>query len=76
MTPVFKTVLRGYDRFAVDPVVAAAEEALQRRDPASVARVAQLITEFRRNPVVVLRGYDREQVDQYLAKITAELARA
>jgi len=42
----------------------------------AAARVSQLIAELRTSVVVVLRGYDREQVEQYLARVSAALSQA
>jgi len=69
----FTVVLRGYDVGAVDQLMRAGQEALMQQDPVKAAQASAAIAAFRASPVVKLRGYDREQVDAYLARITAEL---
>lgn len=58
----FAVVLRGYDRVAVDALVAAIDAAAGDRE-----RIDSVVAE-RGSPRVVLRGYDRAQVDAWLAR--------
>lgn len=58
----FDIVLRGYDRIAVDALVAAVEAAAGDRE-----RIGEAVMR-RGGPPVVLRGYDRAQVDAWLAQ--------
>lgn len=75
--PEFLTVLRGYDRTAVDELVQAGRDALRPGSLDGVRRQgARLEIESNRKILPVTpRGYDREQVDTYLASLCEELAR-
>lgn len=55
-------MLRGYDRFEVDDLIARAEAALASGDPVARKGMARALREAA--PMVVLRGYDRTQVDE------------
>jgi DivIVA domain-containing protein len=68
----FTTVLRGYDRLAVDELVRKGEQALTSGDQQHRQSVAEQIRGA--SFLVALRGYDRGQVDARLAQIAASLA--
>jgi len=72
VTTEFTVVLRGYDRFAVDALVATVAAALASKDPARRSAALQTIGEAQLP--VVWRGYDRRDVDHFLEMI-AEMLR-
>jgi DivIVA domain-containing protein len=67
----FAVVLRGYDRVAVDVLVARVADALESDDGALRARVRSELDGIELS--VSLRGYDRAQVDSFLRQAWAQL---
>ena len=65
-------VLRGYDRVAVDALMATVEAALAGKDPARRSAALRAIGEAQLP--VVWRGYDRREVDLFL-EMTADMLR-
>jgi DivIVA domain-containing protein len=68
----FTVVLRGYDREEVDSLVERVREALELNDVTTRAEVRELIrtTTFQRR----FRGYECNEVDDYLRRMTDQLA--
>jgi DivIVA domain-containing protein len=67
----FAVVLRGYDRLAVDALVARVAEALESDDGVLRVRVRAELDNV--ELPVSLRGYDRAQVDAFLRRAWAQL---
>jgi hypothetical protein len=68
----FSLGLRGYDRDAVDQLVAGAEAAITSGTGEERASAA---ADIARGVPIVLRGYDRSQVDNAFRRLTAKLAK-
>jgi DivIVA domain-containing protein len=67
----FPVALRGYDRIAVDALIARARDAIAIGSPAERATVT---ADLHRGVPVVLRGYDRNAVDDAFERLAAALA--
>ncbi len=72
--PVFTATLRGYDKLRVDELVGRCEEALGSGEVSRIGQAKAELDEGRFALPVALNGYHREQVDEFLERLSALLA--